>query len=156
MKDFESNRTQIMNSIENRVRQAYNNGYETGFEDGKVEGYDKTDIWQDGFYKGLEEAWECAKRLIYPPIDGGMTYDVMEKVFDFHVIDTYEVFKTNSAYEAIEKIRAYEDEQKGRVTRESIIKSGIEEIAESFSLDEISKVLEQMKGAADEQSNIES
>ena len=36
MKDFESNRTQIMNSIENRVRQAYNSGYDMGFHDGKI------------------------------------------------------------------------------------------------------------------------
>ncbi len=108
MKDFESNRTQIMNSIENRVRQAYNSGYDTGFHDGEIAGYDKTDIWQDGFHKGLEEAWECAKRLVYLSIDGGMTYDDISKAFGFHVTNTADIFKTYTAHEAIEKIREYE------------------------------------------------
>lgn len=101
MRDFESNRTQIMNSIENRVRQAYNSGYDTGFHDGETAGYDKTDIWQDGFHKGLEEAWECAKSLSH-------TYQVFElrKIFEYE--DADEVLTHFTAYEAIEKIRAYE------------------------------------------------
>lgn len=97
MKDFESIRKQVMNSIENRVRQAYN----SGFEEGKVAGYEKTDIWQDGFHKGLEEAWECAKSLSH-------TYQVFElrKIFEYE--DADEVLTHFTAYEAIEKIRAYE------------------------------------------------
>lgn len=55
MKDFESNRTQIMNSIENRVRQAYNSGYETGFEDGKINIY-------GGKEKRLEELMESLQK----------------------------------------------------------------------------------------------
>lgn len=101
MKDFESNRTQIMNSIENRVRQAYNSGYDMGFRDGEIAGYDKTDIWQDGYHKGLEEAWECAKSLI-------RTYHSFElrQIFDYDDADV--VLAHFTAYEAIEKIRAYE------------------------------------------------
>lgn len=101
MKDFESNRTQIMNSIENRVRQAYNSGYDTGFHDGEIAGYNKTDIWQDGYYKGLEEAWECAKSLNYK-------YHSFElrQIFDYDDADV--VLAHFTAYEAIEKIRAYE------------------------------------------------
>ena len=105
MKDFESNRTQIMNSIENRVRQAYNSGYDMGFHDGEIAGYNKTDIWQDGYYKGLEEAWECAKKLTHPSY-GGFYDDEQEKIFGYRNSD--EVLTNFTAYEAIEKIREYE------------------------------------------------
>lgn len=107
MKDFESNRTQIMNSIENRVRQAYNSGYDMGFHDGEIAGYNKTDIWQDGYYKGLEEAWECAKKLTHPSY-GGFYDDEQEKIFGFGYRNSDEVLTNFTAYEAIEKIRAYE------------------------------------------------
>lgn len=102
MKDFESNRTQIMNSIENRVRQAYNSGYDMGFHDGEIAGYSN---WQDGmkngFRKGLEEAWECAKSLNYK-------YHSFElrQIFDYDDADV--VLAHFTAYEAIEKIREYE------------------------------------------------
>lgn len=109
MKDFESNRTQIMNSIENRVRQAYNSGYETGFHDGEVAGYEKTDIWQDGYYKGLEEAWECAKKISLQPYLGGLPVSVIDELFGKDLYDGCEkAFTHFTAYEAIEKIRAYE------------------------------------------------
>ena len=149
MKTKEAIRENAINNADAFIEETYNLGYADGFKKGQIEGYETTTIWQDGFYKGLEEAWECAKKIVCSPDDGGMSLCEMDKAFGFNVIHTYEVFKTYTANEAIEKIRAYEDEQKGRVTRESIIKSGIEEIAESFSLDEISKVLEQMKGAAE-------
>lgn len=97
MKDFESNRTQIMNSIENRVRQAYNSGYDMGFHDGEIAGYDKTDIWQDGFHKGLEEAWECAKKIYRMSA---------EKVIA--IFGSCSNWVNFTAEEAIEKIRAYE------------------------------------------------
>ena len=165
MKDFESNRTQIMNSIENRVRQAYNSGYDTGFHDGEIAGYDKTDIWQDGFHKGLDEAWECAKRLIYLSIDGGMTYDDISKAFGFHVTNKADIFRTNTAYEAIEKIRAYEsklnepEEKKIEVTEENFRKvcEALKYITEkeccSYDYGDVCDMadayLEQTKGAAE-------
>ena len=102
MRDFESNRTQIMNSIENRVRQAYNSGYDTGFHDGETAEYNNwQDRQKDGYHKGLEEAWECAKSLCH-------TYHSFElrKIFDYDDADV--VLAHFTAYEAIEKIREYE------------------------------------------------
>ena len=133
MKDFESNRTQIMNSIENRVRQAYNSGYDMGFHDGEIAGYEKTDIWQDGFYKGLEEAWECAKSLSH-------TYQVFElrKIFEYE--DADEVLTHFTAYEAIEKIRAYESklnepDKKIRVGDEIVYETGAKSVVSKIAND---------------------
>ena len=190
MRTKEAIRENAINNTDAFIEETYNLGYEDGLNKGRVEGYETTTIWQDGYHKGLDEAWECAKRLIYPPIDGGMTYDVMEKVFDFHVIDTYEVFKTNSAYEAIEKIRAYESklnepdkEYEIQIGDEVTNMRGDKGYVTGIEGDEfcvlypdgtvgistkstcaftgknntlIKDFLKQMKGAADEQSNIKS
>ena len=154
MKDFESNRTQIMNSIENRVRQAYNSGYDTGFHDGKIAGYNKTDIWQDGFYKGLEEAWECAKKIYHMSA---------EKVIA--IFGSCSNWVDFTAEEAIEKIRAYEsklnepEEKKIEVTEENFRKvcEALKYITEkeccSYDYGDVCDMadayLEQTKGAAE-------
>ena len=57
MKDFESIRDEVMNGIENRVRQAYNAGYRVGAND--------EDRLSSQYHKGLEEAWECAKKIYH-------------------------------------------------------------------------------------------
>lgn len=129
MKDFESNRTQIMNSIENRVRQAYNSGYETGFHDGEIAGYDKTDIWQDGFHKGLEEAWECAKKIYHMSA---------EKVIA--IFGSCSNWVDFTAEEAIEKIRAYESksnepDKEIKVGDEIVYETGVKSVVSKITID---------------------
>ena len=182
MRDFENNRTQIMNSIENRVRQAYNSGYDTGFRDGEIAGYNN---WQDGrkdgFRKGLEEAWECARKLTHPSY-GGFYDDEQEKIFGYRNSD--DILTKFTAEEAIEKIREYESklnepDKEIKVGDEIVYETGAKSVVSKISNDfyycldgvgypkercektgrhfpQIEEVLKATEGAADEQSNIKS
>lgn len=54
---------------------------------------------------GLNEAWEAAKKITCP---NGYTWKELEKIFDNRSI--YRIFATNTASEAIEKIREYDEQ----------------------------------------------
>jgi hypothetical protein len=62
------------------------------------------DIYRKGFENGLEQAWECAKRI------NNMTMDECEKVFgEYRYFGT--IAHNLTASEAIAKIKEYEDKQ---------------------------------------------
>jgi hypothetical protein len=98
MKDFDSIRDNVMNSIENRVRQAYNRGYE--------DGRDECSYGKLKYKQGLNDAWECAKKIMLDVEDGGMSADDIIHIFDD---SPYSTFKKVSASEAIEKINKFEE-----------------------------------------------
>lgn len=91
-----------MVSIENRVRHVYNQGYERGRED---------IIKQSDFsYKrGLDDAWECMEKICAEVIDGGLDSNTLKQIFGTAII--VNIFKTNSASEAIAKLKEYEEKQ---------------------------------------------
>lgn len=62
---------------------------------------------QDGEYeRGLNDAWELAKKVDCYPIDGGWGYDELHVIFDSH--NTSEIFKNHTYQEALAKVKAYE------------------------------------------------
>ena len=69
--------------------------YEKGFDAGRTLNTDK-------YEKGLNDAWECARKI------ANMPYDEEEKVFGS---GGWKFIINHTASEAIEKIRAYEQEQ---------------------------------------------
>ena len=89
-------------SIENRVRHVYNQG----FEEGKNYYIQK---YGNAYNKGLEDAWECARKIISDTCYGGYDAKTLKQIFGTPVIP--DVFK-NSASEAVVKLKEYEEQQK--------------------------------------------
>lgn len=94
-----------MDSIENRVRYVYNQG----FEEGRSCKYDQSDI-EAAYQRGLDDAWKCMEKICAEVIDGGLDSDTLKQIFGTAIIAN--IFKTNSASEAIEKIKEYEEQKK--------------------------------------------
>lgn len=92
MKDFASIRDEVMNGIENRVRQAYNAGYKVGAND--------SDRLSSPYHKGLEEAWECAKKIY------NMSAEKIIAIFG-----SCSNWVDFTAEEAIKKIKEYENNE---------------------------------------------
>lgn len=92
MKDFASIRDEVMNGIENRVKQAYNAGYKVGAND--------SDRLSSPYHKGLEEAWECAKKIY------NMSAEKIIAIFG-----SCSNWVNFTATEAIAKIKEYEEKQ---------------------------------------------
>lgn len=95
-----------MNSIENRIRHVYNQGYEDGLKDGKesVQIDDST-----AYERGLNDAWECARKMMLSDEDGGIALSDILKIFG---MTQYSAIKRFSASESIAKIKEYEEKQK--------------------------------------------
>ena len=78
-------------------------------------GYEEADSNQRenavyAYERGLNEAWECTRKLVCTPEKGGYTWSALEQIFNTrslsNIIDTY------TASEAISKIKKYEEKQK--------------------------------------------
>lgn len=60
---------------------------------------------------GLNEAWECAKKIEAPTVEGGLSGQELAQIFKDGAT-LYKVFKNYSAREAVTRIKEYEEEQK--------------------------------------------
>ena len=85
------------------LEQVRKEAYDKGFDAGRTLNTGK-------YEKGLNDAWEAAKKNYLPEDHGGLGYKTRMKVFDTDNIGW--IFKNLSASEAIEKIRAYEEKKK--------------------------------------------
>lgn len=64
----------------------------------------------EAYQKGLDDAWECARRISVPELSGGFTGNEMMKIYG--TIELHKIYDDNTASEAIEKLKAYEEKQK--------------------------------------------
>lgn len=110
--------------IETTFRQCYQDGYNEGCDCGYSKGYkDGQDIEQSNaiatkeeiakmeYERGLNDAWECARKLILNKACGGLELDEIKKIFRNYKYPD-EVIRTFSASECMAKIKEYEGNQK--------------------------------------------
>ena len=101
---------------EQAYKQGYKQGYVSGHDHGKQDGYEDGqkekpqaiyEMKVEEYNKGLNESWECAKKLCQSEKYGGLQEHCAEI---FGREDVFDVFDYTAA-EAIAKIKAYEDKQ---------------------------------------------
>ena len=105
-----------MVSIENRVRHVYNQGFNHGFEEGRGCKYEQSDI-EAAYQRGLDDAWKCMEKICAEVIDGGLDRNTLKQIFGTAII--VNIFKTNSASEAMAKLKEYEEKQPEEKTDKS-------------------------------------
>lgn len=71
---------------------------------------DITEQVDDAHQQGLEDAWEYAKKIVLNPDDGGLGLSELNEIFGFYTLQS--IFKNYTVQQAIEKLKAYEKEQK--------------------------------------------
>lgn len=97
---------EIKNKMNELIHSAYVMGYEDGTNDGKVSVQnDETEAYESG----LNDAWECARKMMLSDEDGGIALSDILKIFG---MTQYSAIKRFSASEAIAKIKEYEEKQK--------------------------------------------
>ncbi|MCR5727215.1 MAG: hypothetical protein K6G24_07100 [Lachnospiraceae bacterium] len=96
----------LCKEVTNCIRNAYDRGYKQGFKDGN---YNKEFFcnlnFEHGTYKGLDDAWECARKIVQREANGE------ENIVDER-LDGYDTFMTYTAAECITRIKEYEEKQK--------------------------------------------
>lgn len=95
-----------------KVREeAYAQGYSKGFTNAKVQcniqaEKDLREVGERHYQKGLSDAWEAARKILFNPDDGGMSAVDVNEVFGEN---SWTVMKDFSASEVVAKIKEYED-----------------------------------------------
>jgi hypothetical protein len=86
-------------ALEEIVGGSYNRGYADGLKTGR----------DGGYRSGLEDAWECARKIILSCGEGGYDAGTIEDIFGMSYHDVLKECKPNKA---IELIKEYEEQQK--------------------------------------------
>ena len=87
----------------------WNAGYKTGYDKGYQEGaLNPSSIgYEHGYEAGLNDAWECAKKIVLDTGDGGLGACGRNEAFGLGDW-AYPIMHTHTVSEAIEKLRDYE------------------------------------------------
>lgn len=90
--------------VKKRVEEAYHKGFEVGQHEATTLEYQQ----------GLDDTWEAAKKIFGYEFDGGLPVDELRNAFGFKSgpFCTADILRTNTASEAIAKLKAYEEQQK--------------------------------------------
>jgi len=94
-------------NLERVKKEAYDKGYHDGYFVGDESWKDIVHEKEEEFYqKGLSDAWEAARKILFNPDDGGMSAIDVNEVFGE---SSWTVMKDFSVSEVVAKIKEYED-----------------------------------------------
>lgn len=102
----------IVSTTQNLHRDIFDKGYDQGYKDGKDEAYKSPVPTQDAYQQGLDDAWECAKKIALNLCDGGIDVSILSRIFGVSGDVPFKILKNFSAQEAIGKIKEYEEKTK--------------------------------------------
>ena len=90
--------TESQGDLADRMHEAFDKGFEQGLKDNSEEAY----------RRGLEDAWEAARKIV---TSKQSAFTGIEMEYIFGTLNYSEIFEL-TASEAIEKIKAYEEQKK--------------------------------------------
>lgn len=97
----------LCKEVANCIRNAYDRGYKQGVNDGSLD----VKMRVDGVYeKGLNDVWECAKKIACDKSQNGYSLYTLKEIFGTASIS--DIFSNFSPSEAITRIKEYEEKQK--------------------------------------------
>lgn len=96
----------ICDVVQERIDEAYHKGWEYGKEYGSGEADMREAV---SYQKGLDDAWEAARRISILESDGGYSWKEMKSIFGTD--SASEIYMRHTASEAINKIKAYEEKK---------------------------------------------
>ena len=120
------------------IRNAYDRGYKQGYKDGedieqKNGAVTKIEVAKMEYERGLNDAWEAARKIMLSKCRGGLGYEVTLNIFqqpDISGTEHFDILYTYSASEAVAKIKEYEEKQAEQQAKEEKFKVGDEVISD--------------------------
>lgn len=96
----------MKSNVQKELETAFNKGYEQGFEVGYCSTRSEMKNGKDDYNRGMEDAWEIARKIANDPSIGGMKSSEICKIFN---VEFYrEVFVYYTCDEVKEKIEEWE------------------------------------------------
>ena len=71
------------------------------------------ELQDEAYQRGLEDAWEAAQKVVCKTTAGGMSLDTLKEIFG--VQSPAAIMQSNTAQQAIDKIKTYEDKRSDRI-----------------------------------------
>ena len=106
----------VRKDIMEQVDEAYQKGYDKGYADktnnDEVCKQIAKDIQDEAYQRGLDDAWEVAKKVVLNPDDGGLSILELNEIFNCATIQ--QVFRKYTLSEVIAKLKAYEEKQNNK------------------------------------------
>ena len=97
---------------------AYRSGYKDGYDEHDVVWKEKHELLdelkQQEYQRGLNDLWYAIRQLELSPADGALSVDEIEKIFGTSFV--YSILQNVHPENVIDKIRAYEEQQKANGT----------------------------------------
>lgn len=100
----------VRSDYQKKVDEAYQRGYDKGYADKTNNDKVCKDLAKDIYQRGLNDAWEAARKIVLNPEDSGIILTDLFVMFGHRSIQS--VFRNYSASEAIAKLKAYGEKQK--------------------------------------------
>ena len=91
--------------------EAYQRGHDDGYEAGCATAFKP--VSDAEYQRGLEEAWEAAQKVVCKTTMGDMSLDTLQEIFG--VRSPAAIMQSNTAQQAIDKIKAYDDKHSDRI-----------------------------------------
>ncbi len=113
MKELEDMRNdELFTTVVVGIQILRDNERKQGYADGKADTpfTDTEEAEKKAYEKGLNDAWECAKKLCQSAMYGG-SEEYCREIFELTPFEIVDVFDY-SASQCIEKVKAYEERQK--------------------------------------------
>ena len=145
MKEHKEVVTNIMENVKNEMLLRLESEYQRGYEDGKKsqEKVRNDDIGY-GYQRGLEDAWEWARKIMIYEYPYGISIEQFHKIFD--TVNRAYVLKHLTAREVMQKIKDYNDyEERQTEDKWQTLEGNIKKAIEPFKISDVEQVLEQMR-----------
>ena len=103
---------EVLNSdyINEHYGQMQDEAYQKGINDGSLDVKQRV---KGAYQRGLEDAWEAAQKVVCKTTAGGMSLDTLKEIFG--VQSPAAIMQSNTAQQAIDKIKTYEDKRSDRI-----------------------------------------
>jgi hypothetical protein len=125
------------------LEQVRKEAYEKGRKDVETQfcSYDACKNRQEEYQRGLNDAWEAARKICLNDSDGGLTVTEIANIFD---VSYYrDAMKKYSVHEAIEKIRKYEQEKEEIIDPD---KNKVEALANDIGIHKLYALVKEIRG----------
>lgn len=109
---FDQSGLDKLTPLDKELEESYQKGLAVGYKDGYEDGQHEATTLD--YQRGLDDVWEAAKKIFGYEQDGGLPFDDLRKAFGFEGVPfcTADILRTNTASEALAKLKAYEEKQK--------------------------------------------
>lgn len=101
--------------INEHYGQLQDEAYKRGYKDCETRycSFDACPNRQAEYQRGLDDAWEAARKIMLTPEEGGISFRDLSEIFGCN--SAHNCFKYLSASEAIAKLKAYEEKQNDKI-----------------------------------------